>query len=79
LKEEGDKKTNTMSIGRGSPPDKGFSVSVSVVRESRDRLVDNRSTTTPLLVPKPGGNTKVWSLVEAQTLRFGGGWYVRRL
>jgi hypothetical protein len=25
-----------------------------------------------LLVHKPGGNTKVWNLVETQTLRFGG-------
>jgi hypothetical protein len=37
------------------------------------RLVDIRSTVSSLLVPKPGGNTKVWSLVETQTLRFGGG------
>ena len=37
-----------------------------MVREYR--LVDNRSTTSPLLVPTPGGNPKVWSLVEEQTL-----------
>jgi hypothetical protein len=43
------------------------------------RLVDNRSIATPLLVPKPGGKTKVWSLVEAQTPWFGGGMDVRRL
>jgi hypothetical protein len=42
-----------------------------VVREYR--LVDNRSTAMPLLVPEPGGNTKVWSLVEAQAPWFGSG------
>ena len=51
--------------------------SVSVVREYR--LVDNRSTASPLLVTKLGGNTTVWSLVEAQTPRFGGGIEGRRI
>ena len=37
-----------------------------MVREYR--LVDNRSTSSSLLVPKPGGNPKVWSLVEEETL-----------
>ena len=32
------------------------------------RLVDKRSTVSPLLVPKPGDNPKVWDLVEEQTL-----------
>jgi hypothetical protein len=45
--------------------------SVSVVREYL--LVDNGSSASPLLVPKPGGNTQVWSLVETQTPWFGGG------
>ena len=32
------------------------------------RLVDKRSTVSPLLVPKPGDNPKVWDLVEEQTV-----------
>ena len=31
-------------------------------------MVDKRSTVSPLLVPKPGDNPKVWDLVEEQTL-----------
>ena len=31
-------------------------------------MVDNRSTVSSLLVPKPGDNPKVWDLVEGQTL-----------
>ena len=39
---------------------------VSVV--GKYRLVDKRSTVSPLLVPKPGDNPKVWDLVEEETV-----------